>query len=78
LPFTRSYNISSRGTINLATSFVDGSSIYGVSETRLNELRDPSDRCKMLLIYGDSGDSAKGYLPKGKKIKAFFFLLKKN
>ena len=65
MPFDRSYNISSRGTINLASAFVDGSSIYGINETRLNELRDPNNRSKMLLIYGESGDSALGYPPKG-------------
>ena len=65
MPFVRSYNVSSRGTVNLATAFVDGSSIYGINEIRLNELRDPNNRCKMLLIYGESGDSALGYPPKG-------------
>ncbi|RIA97145.1 heme peroxidase [Glomus cerebriforme] len=65
LPFSRSYNISSRGTVNLASAYVDGSNIYGVDETRLNEiLRDPINRCKMRLTYGESGDSALGYLPK--------------
>ena len=65
MPFNRTYNISSRGTINLASAYVDGSSIYGPNEEKLNSLRDPNDRCKMRLIYGESGDSALGYLPKG-------------
>jgi hypothetical protein len=42
--------------------------LYGVDEIRLNEvLRDPNNRCKMRLTYGESGDSALGYLPKGMK-----------
>ncbi|PKC11241.1 heme peroxidase [Rhizophagus irregularis] len=65
LPFSRSYNLTSRGTVNLATAYVDGSMLYGVDETRLNEvLRDSNNRCKMRLTYGESGDSALGYLPK--------------
>ncbi|GBC06036.1 hypothetical protein RclHR1_06580008 [Rhizophagus clarus] len=65
LPFSRSYNLASRGTVNLASAYVDGSILYGIDETRLNEvLRDPNNRCKMLLTYGESGDSALGYLPK--------------
>ena len=68
MPFTRNYNSSYGGTVNLATAYIDGSMIYGVDETRLDTLlRDPNNRCKMLLDYGQSGDSVLGYIPKGKK-----------
>ncbi|CAG8583688.1 12338_t:CDS:10 [Gigaspora margarita] len=67
LQFNRTYSVS-RGTINEATSFLDGSSIYGLNETNLNlTLRDPVDLCKMRMNYTvDTADGKFGYLPRGK------------
>ncbi|RHZ69451.1 hypothetical protein Glove_283g157 [Diversispora epigaea] len=72
LPMNRtwhSYNGPNAKTINEATSFLDGSSLYGFDSTKLNtQLRDPNDKCKMLLDYGskyaeDLEDAKLGYLP---------------
>ncbi|CAG8624350.1 25369_t:CDS:10 [Dentiscutata erythropus] len=66
LQFNRTYSVS-RGTVNEATSFLDGSSIYGLNETNLNlTLRDHVDLCKMRMNYTvDTADGKFGYLPRG-------------
>ncbi|CAG8641375.1 4328_t:CDS:10, partial [Acaulospora morrowiae] len=72
LPMNRTWysnNTSESKTLNEVTSFLDASAIYGFSEQRLNSvLRDPSDRCMMLMNYsssyaGDLADAKFGYLP---------------